>query len=112
MKDFEGKVELLLQKFHNSRPDFESQIGEWRNEYRKAIIAVNLQENPVIKDFCSKLFDEIEGINYRLQNERLLKEDVRERLLDKRSLFEEFLYCFVGAQKKIASIEHEIEKNL
>lgn len=113
--DFEQNVEKLLEKFHGSpRADFVSQIGQWRDEYRKAVITANLQEHDVIKSFAAKLFDEIETINYRLQNERsdMLTQDARDRLLDKRSLFEEFLYIFIGAKKKVASISDAVNANL
>src|SRR3990167_2805151 len=111
---FEQKTERLLEKFHGGRQDFISQISEWRNEYRKAIIVANLQDHAVIKSFASKLFDEIEGMNYRLQNEKSdkLPQEERDRLLDKRSLYEEFVYLFVDAKKKVASIENAINENL
>lgn len=112
--DFDQNIDALIKKFHNARTDFISQIGEWRNDYRKAVIAANLQENVIIKEFVKRLFDDIEGINYRLQNERSdkLTPFERDRLLDKRSLYEEFIYIFVSAKEKVESIEKVVKSNL
>ena len=107
------RIDNLLKEFSDPAfPDDVEAIKSWKSEVKRAIIIDDLKEHEGIKMIVEFIDKEILDIDLVLTNAYSDKcpDKVRDRLLDKKQLYLNFLELFPD-EVEIQQIEKEVKKN-
>lgn len=109
------QLQRLKDRFSEagSDPDNLSQIDAWMKSAENALIIRHLAEHEGMKPILSALKSDVADMNTLLRNadSQTLNERQRDRVLDRRNLYESFIHYFDEAQGTIQSVEEHINAN-
>lgn len=106
------KMTELLSKHTTFRDDFRATVTGWEKVLQNAIAVQSFGENDIIKKVRGGLAKEIQEINNVLLYKDVLTEQDRMRLLDKRSMYMQFLNLFRNAEITIENMDKTLESEL
>ena len=112
------KIDKLLQKFQDpSFPEDLETIREWRNKVNMAILKKDLLQHEAVKMIIDYAKEEMEDIIFLLQttDSQKLPDDLRDKLLYRKSMWRWFVGIFKNPDEEIKEIEAKVdeeEKNL
>ena len=98
----------------SSDPSNHEQIAEWESDVKQAILLDNLQAHDGIKLILKRLLTDIKHIDAKLLtfDSTQLPDKERDRLLDKKELYQSFTLLFVDSEKKLVEIDKEMDEKL
>lgn len=108
----EQKLNELMSKHAEYRPDFQQTLSNWEKKLKKAIAIKKFGDNDIIKELRKGLAKEIKEINQLLVWKKDLTESQRNRLFDKREMYMQFLNKFRTADMTIEDIDKAIDYEL
>ncbi len=112
--ELEIRIDALLKKFVNPAfPEDIEEINKWKEEAKRAMLAKDIKNHEGIKLIVKRFASDVEGINLLLlnANSEKLSDKERDRLLDKKFLYIEFLSIFPEAEKILKEIEKKVAEN-
>lgn len=111
------KLKELKDKFAN--PAYKEdifQIEAWETEVKDLLVRDELADKPSIKLILKRFYDEIDEVNALLLNSdsKLLSDIQRDRVLDKKKFYKEFLSLFDSTMiaKSIEAVDKEVDEEL
>jgi len=108
------RINNLAKKFAVRGTEADQQIFRaWKDETTKALLIKDLNEHEAIKSIVAELNSKIKEMELLLLSANSTQLDAvsRDRLLDKRELYEWFRSYFATADSTLARIEREITIN-
>ena len=114
IQELEKRIDNIISKLSNGA--FEEDIAEanaWKENVKRAFLTKGIKGHEGIKMIISRFAEELENINFVLLNagSSKLSERERDRLLDKKELYRDFLSIFPEAEQTIEAIESTITEN-
>jgi len=114
MQDLLNKLDKLYSKFLNPEfPQDKELIQEWRKIVSKAILVEQLITHDGIKMFLEELKEDIKIINEGLLtlDSNSLNDIKRDRLLDKKKIYQGIIGFFTVNYEEIKGIEQKVIEN-
>lgn len=93
-------------------PQDQAVVSGWEAEAKRHLMTVSLKGHKGIEMILTNYKADIASMNDVLLNSRDLNESDRNRLLDKREMYEKFIRIFNDAETGLEKIEKEVDENL
>lgn len=109
-----SKIERLKQKFAAADAANLATIAGWEEQVKQALIVADLGKHQAIRDFLAHLEEDIRDMRSLLESadSSQLPDKQRDRVLDRKALYERFANLFHIAQSNLDATMKEIEDNL
>ena len=106
------KLELLKIKITDQSSQRE--IFGWEDQARNYLVVLSLKENKGIKIIFDRFASELLNIRELLLNadSKLLSENQRDRVLDRKAMYERFLSLFADSEKGLADLEKKVDNEI
>lgn len=114
IKELENRIDGIISKISGGA--FEEDVAEaraWKENVKRAFLIGDVEKHEGIQLIIKKFIGELENINLVLLNASSVKisDKDRDRLLDKKVLYSEFLSLFPEAEKEIQQVENLVKEN-
>jgi hypothetical protein len=113
-QELENKIDGIISKISGGA--FESDVEEaraWKENVKRAFLTKEIKDHEGIKMIIKRFSSELEDINFVLINAKSDKiaDRERDRLLDKKKMYVEFISLFPIAEKEIEQIADTVKEN-
>jgi hypothetical protein len=109
----------LLKKIDNAKVKFldpidQSRINSWESEAKRAFMVNSLKDHQGIKIILDNFVKDIAEIEDVLKSARSkdLSDNDRDKMIDRKELYKQFIKFFDDAEGKIERLEEEIDKEI
>ena len=114
IQELEKRIDNIIAKLNDGA--FEEDIAEanaWKETARRAFLTKGVKSHEGIKMIIDRFISELENINLVLLNANSSKisDRERDRLLDKKELYKDFLSIFPEADQAIEVIDASVAEN-
>ena len=111
MADTEGKMQKLIEKIDDYRPDASSEIIAMQKTLKAAMLKKNFKDHPALVQLLSTLTKREQAYSLILQNKRDLTDVQRQGYFDRREEVR-FILGFFNVESTIQSIESQLDYQL
>ena len=109
----------LLKKIEDAKGKFldpidQGKINSWESEAKRAFMVNSLKDHKGIKIILDNFEKDIAEIEDVLKNARTkdLSDNDRDKMIDRKELYKQFIKFFSDAEVKIERLEEEISKEI
>lgn len=104
----------LLGESNPNRHQNERDILSWEKKAKKSLLILSLKDHKGFQYVLDNLAVDIKNITDQLQNldSTKLPDTQRDRLLDKKKMYTDFINIFINAEKDLESLDKKVEENL
>lgn len=113
MNDLLSRLDRLITVISDGAyPDDATELKHFRRAVEDLLLLADAAKHDGVRAEMERLKEEVNDINTRLHNEdsRTLPDPLRDRLIDKRTLYEEQIDRFSGAEKALEEAERRIRE--
>jgi hypothetical protein len=111
MDSIETKMEKLMEKVNDYRPDAAEEVMSMQKTLKAAMLKKNFKDHPALVQLLATLKKREEAYSIILQNKRDLTEAQREGYFQRRDEVR-FILGFFDVEKTIESIESQLDYQL
>ena|ERR1044072_873206 len=115
MDDTLKNIDQLKEKFAQAGVrEYDDTFRQWETEYKRAFIQADLANHDAIKMLIEKVTTDIEQMDYLLKtaDSTKLPDKERDRVIDRKKIYQDFLSFFDVATRTKETIEGEVEQNI
>lgn len=109
-----SKIEQLKDKFARADAGDQATIAQWETDVRRALLTIDLESHDGIRMILRKLADDIAEMDELLRTARSdkLSDHERDRVIDRKQLYEWFRRLFHSAKAGLDATVKSIDENL